>query len=260
MSVVPPEKKITKSQIRTVASDNEINPYYLMAFTEVEGSGIGFSDYTGKILIQFEPSYMKRFLNQEHKPINGSWINNGIGNQTVEYEAFESASKIDREAAMKSCSIGMMQVMAAHYDMLGFNTVEAMWNYANISELNQLNLGVLFIKNNASLYRAVKEKNSNLVAYYYNGSGYKELARKYNQIPYDKRIDKAYSKLLTEANIHKTTTTVNIRTGAGTSFDLAAPPLRVNTIVDILDRHDGWARVEVVSTGISGWVSSDYIA
>lgn len=259
MSLVPSNKKITDSQITLLANNNGIDPFYLRAFCEVEGSGIGFSDFTGRMLIQFEPTWMKRFLEKAHEPVTGTWLNNGVGNQAVEYEAFEEAYQLDKEAAMKSCSIGMMQVMGSHFADLGFQTVQEMWNYADQCEFNQLDLGVRFIKSNPILYRAVKEKKSSTVAYYYNGAGYLELAKKLGELPYDKRLDNAYNKFSSAAAIHKTTTTVNIRRGAGKVFDLAGDPLRINTVVTILGEHNGWTHVAVVSTGITGWVSSQYI-
>jgi len=252
-------KKITDSQIVDLAVKNYIDPNYLKGFDEVEGSGIGFSDYTGRMLIQFEPSWMKRFLLQDKEPVTGTWLNNGIGNQTVEYKAFEAACQSDKEAAMKSCSIGMMQVMGFHFKDLGFSSVQNMWSYADQSEINQLNLGVEFIKSNPVLYKAVKEKNSSVVAYYYNGAGYLALAKKLHELPYDKRLDNAYNKFSSASTIHKTTTTVNIRRGAGVSFDLAGDPLRVNTVVSILGYHNDWTHVAVVATGITGWVYSKYI-
>ena len=259
MSVVPSNKKITDSQIILKANINCIDPFYLKAFCEVEGSGIGFSDYTGRMLIQFEPSWMERFLKKADEPISGTWLNNGIGNQTVEYVAFENACKTDKEAAMKSCSIGMMQVMGFHFGGFGFKSVQEMWDYANESESNQLDLGIRFIKNNPILYKAVKEKDSAKVAYYYNGAGYKELSKRLHELPYDQRLDNAYKKFSSASAIHKTTTTVNIRRGAGVVFDLAGDPLRINTIVMILGEHNGWTHVAVVSTGITGWISSKYI-
>lgn len=252
-------KKINDAQIVSLAVANGIDPNYLRAFTEVEGSGIGFSDVTGKMLIQFEPSYMKRFLASEGIPDAGSWLNNGIGNQPVEYAAFQSASAQSEEAAMKSCSIGMMQVMAANYQMVGFPTVQAMWSYADLSEKNQVEIGVRFIMANKVLYNAVKNKVSSVVAYYYNGSGYLELAKKYNTIPYDQRLDNAYAKFVTAAELHKTSTTVNIRTGPGVSFPPAAEPLRVNTMLTILASKDGWTWVKVVSTNLTGYISSQYV-
>jgi len=257
MSVVPAYKKITDVQIVDIANTNAIDPNYLKALSEVEGSGIGFSDYTGRMLVQFEPEWMKKFLGKGAGK-TGLWINNGVGDQTVEWKAFENACLSGKEAAMKSTSIGMMQVMGFHYKRLGFDSVEEMWNYADESEAHQLNLGILFIKTNPVLYKAVKEKDSATVAYYYNGAGYIAFAKKHKVLPYDKRIDNAYKKLAS-VPVLRTTTTVNIRRGSGVVFDLADKPLRVNTAVTLMDTHNDWSRVAVVSTGVTGWVASRYL-
>jgi hypothetical protein len=252
-------KKITEAQIIDLAIKNQIEVAVLKTFSEVEGSGIGFSDYTGRMLIQFEPSWMRKFLGKG-EGIKGTWFNNGVGNQTIEYAAFEDACKTNREAALKSCSIGMMQVMGFHYKTLGFKSVQAMWDFANESEVNQLELGIRFIKTNPELYKAIKTKNWHLIAYYYNGARYKELAARLKTTPYDVRFANAYRKFSSSTKIHQTTTTVNIRRGAGVVFDKAADPLRKNTVLTILGEHNGWTHVAVVATGITGWISSQYIS
>lgn len=256
MSVVPDYKKISDGRINFLSIKYAIDVPVIKAFSEVEGSGIGFSDYTGRMLIQFEPSYMAGFVGRDKDSV---WFNNKIGNQTIEWKAFESASTVNKEAAMKSCSIGMMQVMGAHYAMLGFKKVQNMWDFADKSESNQLELGLMFVKANPTLYKAIQEKNWHLVAYYYNGAKYKELAAKYHTTPYDIRFANAYRKFSSQTAIHKTTTTVNIRRGAGLVFDKADEPLRVNTVVSILGTHNEWTHVAVVATGVTGWVCSKYI-
>ncbi len=45
---------------------------------------------------------------------------------------------------------------------------------------------------------------------------------------------------------------LNIRAGAGVSFEKIAPPLKMGTEVAILDENNGWYKVE---TKITGWVS-----
>jgi len=50
---------------------------------------------------------------------------------------------------MKSTSIGLMQIMGFHFSELGFKTVGEMWDYAKISEKNQIELALKFIKNNS---------------------------------------------------------------------------------------------------------------
>jgi hypothetical protein len=174
--------KLTTDQIIALAQKHDYDPAMLKAIIAVESGGIGFSKITGRIIIQFEPLWFKRECSEwRQHSANHTWFNNGVGNQDIEWRAFDDAFKIDPDAAMKSTSIGMMQVMGFHYDSLGFKTVGEMWDYAKESEANQVDLAIRFIKSNPKLDQAVKDKNCALIAYYYNGSEYE----KYN---YDKRL------------------------------------------------------------------------
>lgn len=174
-------KKLTDANIADLACKNGYEYAALKAIIDVESGGVGFSESTGKIIIQFEPHWFQRYT--------GKRIANGVENQANEWKAFNEAFKIDPDAAMMSTSIGMMQVMGFHYKMLGFKTVGAMWDYAKVSEANQLDLAIRFIKSNPKLDKAVKEKDFPTVAYYYNG----ELYKKYK---YDTRLLASYKTAL----------------------------------------------------------------
>lgn len=178
-------QKLTDIQVRDLAANHGYPYAMLKAIIAVESGGIGFSRITGKIIIQFEPSWFKREYADWKKFSEGrTWINNGVGNQEIEWKAFDDAFSIDANAAMESTSIGMMQVMGFHWKELGFESVGAMWDYAKECEANQIDIAIRFIKSNAKLDQAVKNKDCVTTAYYYNGAGYK----KYN---YDARLIKA---------------------------------------------------------------------
>lgn len=152
------------------------------AVDTVESNGNGFSLKTGRIIIQFEPSWFKRNKNDWLKDTkNTLWQSNRVSDQTEEWKAFNSAFASDPNAAMKSTSIGRMQVMGFHYKLLGFNTVGAMWDFAKQSEKNQLELGLRFISKNPKLDKAIKTGDAKTFAYYYNGENYR-------QFKYDTRL------------------------------------------------------------------------
>lgn len=175
-------KTLIKEQIESLAKANGYEYKALNAVIKVESGGIGFAKDTGKIIIQFEPSWFKR--KSPYTP-SGKWSLNGVERQSQEWIAFNDAFKLNPNAAMESTSIGLMQVMGFHYKSLGFKTVGEMWDYAKISEANQLDLAIKFIKLNPKLDKALKEKDWATFAYYYNGSQYK----KFN---YDTRLAAAY--------------------------------------------------------------------
>lgn len=181
-------KRITDIQIRQLAQNNGWEYAALKAIIAVESGGAGFDPVTGKIIIQFEPNWFKREYDDWKKhSIGYTWFYNGVSNQKEEWKAFNSAFILDPDAAMQATSIGIMQVMGFHYRDIGFKTVGDMWDYAKESEANQIDLAIRFINNNPALVAAVKNTNWRMVAYYYNGSGYKKYS-------YDTKLENAYKK------------------------------------------------------------------
>jgi len=183
--------KLSEKDIFELGQANGIEYAALKAFISAESGGLGFDKKTGKIIIQFEPVWFRR---KEPFAPSGAWSINKVDVQSKEWIAFNNAFKISPNAAMESTSIGLMQVMGFHYKDLGFKTVGEMWDFAKISERNQLELGIRYIKSRPELFKALKEKNWHLVAYYYNGAKYKEMAIKWNREAYNITMEKAYNK------------------------------------------------------------------
>jgi hypothetical protein len=173
--------KLTNVELADLARENGYTFERLRAVVKVESGQLGFDSVTGKIIIQFEPSWFKR--KSPYTP-SGLWSLNGVERQANEWKAFNDAFKSNPNAAMESTSIGMMQVMGFHYKLLGFKTVGAMWDYAKISERNQVELAIRFIKSNPKMDKALKNGDSATFAYYYNGSQYKKYK-------YDTRLKEA---------------------------------------------------------------------
>lgn len=184
-------EKITNDQIKKIAMESGIEYAALKAFIQVETGGIGFATDTGKLIIQFEPAWFKK--KAPYAP-SGTWSVNTVDKQSKEWLAFNSAFKINPNAAMESTSIGLGQIMGFHYKTLGFKTVGEMWDDAKKGEYNQVMQMVKFIKSIPALYKALKDKNWHVVAVKYNGAGYKELAKKYGREPYNISLGKAYIK------------------------------------------------------------------
>jgi len=191
---------ITDEELVQLAKEFDIDLKILKAIIKVESGGFGFAE-DGKIIIQFEPSWFKRKAAKEYAdylklktykskvPIMNYWdtaLNKAVSNQRNEWFAFNAAFKINSDAAMQSTSIGMMQIMGFHYAELGFKTVGEMWDFAKLSEKNQIELALRFIRDNASLYKAVKSHDFKEIAFSYNGKNYP----KFN---YDKRLENAFN-------------------------------------------------------------------
>lgn len=178
--------KITKKEIEQIAEEFGLSYSKVAAIKEVESGGIGFDSASGKIIIQFEPAWFKR--KSPYTP-SGKWSLNKVEKQSQEWIAFNDAFYENAKAAMESTSIGMMQVMGFHWKLLGFKSVGEMWEYAKVSEANQLRLGLKFIKSNSKLFYALVEGDWKTVAYYYNGSDYQRNK-------YDVKLEAANKKYM----------------------------------------------------------------
>jgi len=183
--------KYSVSQVRELAKVNRLPFEVLMAIIEVETPGSGFDPKTGKILIQFEPSWFRK-----HEPFapTGAWSVNKVDVQSKEWIAFNDAFKIDPESAMKSTSIGLPQIMGLHFERLGYKSVGEMYDDFKKGEYQQLLALVRFVLSDAKLARAVREKDYHVIAYIYNGEKYREMAKKWSREPYDISLRKATEK------------------------------------------------------------------
>jgi len=182
--------KIQLLAIKSEACRIGVEPEALASFVEVESGGKGFNT-DGKLIIQFEPAWFKR--KAPYAP-SGLWSLNKVDVQSKEWQAFNDAYRLDANAAMESTSIGLGQVMGFHYKRLGYKTVGAMWDDAKKGEDRQIFQMAEFIRTDNRLISALKNKNWHLVATYYNGSGYMNIAKKYGREPYNISMEKAYKK------------------------------------------------------------------
>ena len=179
---------LTTQQIQDIAAANGFEYAALKAVIMCEGSGHGYDQATGKILIRFEPAWYRRLDGAVSG--DGVWDAVNNGSQTNEWTMFNDAFKKDADAAMQGTSWGMMQVMGFHYKDLDFASVGEMVDYAKASEANQVDLGVRFIKKSTRLNDALVNLDWKTFAYYYNGP-------KYAENKYDEHLATHYAAALT---------------------------------------------------------------
>lgn len=182
-------------RIKEVAREFGFEWRVIASFIEVETGGRGFDPATKKIIIQFEPAWFRK-----HEPYapSGNWSVNKVDVQSKEWIAFNNAFAINKESAMKSTSIGLGQIMGFHYARLGYKSVGEMWDDAKKSIDRQLWQICQFLKTDRKLLIAIQQKDWHTVASIYNGSGYKELAKKYGRVAYDISMERSYNKWLLE--------------------------------------------------------------
>lgn len=181
--------KDIKTAIEKTGTDIELA--MLQSFISVESGGRGFDQSTGKILIQFEPRWFKK--KAPYAP-SGNWSVNKVDVQSKEWLAFNEAFRINPEAAMKSTSIGLPQIMGFHWKRLGYDSVGAMWDDFKESTQNQIAALIVFIETDRRLKQAMLDKDWHKVAMFYNGAGYAALAHKLGREPYNISLQKAYEK------------------------------------------------------------------
>jgi hypothetical protein len=176
-----------KEKILKIAEKHRLDPKALTAFIMAETGGKGFVN--GKIVIQFEPAYFKK---REPFAPSGAWSINKVDVQVKEWQAFNNAFAIDANSAMESTSIGLGQIMGAHWQRLGYSSVGAMWDFAKASVDNQIEQIALFIKTDKRLLAALQKQDWHMVASIYNGAAYKTMAVKWGREPYNETMKRFY--------------------------------------------------------------------
>lgn len=179
--------------IKTIAALFNLDWVAIAAFIAVETGALGFSELTGKIIIQFEPKWFKRLV--PYAP-SGKWSLNGIEVQSKEWLAFNDAFAKNPNGAMEATSIGMGQIMGFHWETLGYKSVGEMWDDAKKGLDRQIWQICKFISMNIKLKACIQAHDWDGVASIYNGTGYKELAAKIPRESYDISFAKAYEYIL----------------------------------------------------------------
>lgn len=160
------------------------------AVLEVETSGGGF-DSQGRPKMLFEPHVFYRNIRPHFR--DGA-VKQGLAYQRWgtkpypkdSYPRLELALQLDFEAALKSCSWGLGQVMGEHHKMLGYENVRDMVQAFMDDEEAHLKGMVDFIIAN-NIDDDLREHRWEVFARVYNGPGYRKNK-------YHIKLAKAYEK------------------------------------------------------------------
>lgn len=182
--------KITDADFERAAARLDCEAAAIRAVATVESGGrSGFlPDKRPKIL--FESRWFHKLtggeFDESHPDISTpTWIRNYKGG-AAEYGRLEQGIKLDREAALKSASWGMFQILGVNHQVAGFETVEDYVKAQLPSEGAHLDAFVGFVLGN-HLDDELRDKRWADFARAYNGPGYK-------QNRYDERMAEAYAK------------------------------------------------------------------
>lgn len=166
----------------------------LWAVLSVETSGFGYlPDRRPKILFErhvFQARTQGRFA-ASHPDLSsrssGGWLGGA-----AEYQRLKRAMLLDRRAALESASWGLGQIMGYHAAGLGYTGVEAMIEtFVSAGEDAQLDACARFIRAKAPLWSALRGRQWDRVAFYYNGAGYARRA-------YDRKLSQSYERFRTQ--------------------------------------------------------------
>lgn len=173
--------KHTADEIEKAAREFGLEPKALLAIAELESAGQVFAKVDGRSepLIRFEGHYFDRRLSGEKQeaaraaglasPIAGAVAN--PRSQAARWQLVAQAAEIDRQAAYESTSWGLGQVMGAHWQWLGFDTVDGLVEEARSGAAGQARLMARYI-DRSGLTTALNAHDWETVGHGYNGPGF----------------------------------------------------------------------------------------
>jgi hypothetical protein len=185
------------NQYKKLANDLQIPLAMIFAVDEIESNGNGFTE-NGKPVVLFERHhFLKHIKNPTDKALcqklYPSICNRKSGGYTLnEWERLQKACEIDEEAAYKSASWGLFQILGSNYKTCGFDTVYDFVNAMKESESQQIEAFKNFIVNNNLVqylqtlnFRAFARRYNGI--YYYRGKYHTKLRKAYNK--YERMVE-----------------------------------------------------------------------
>ena len=179
------------STIETKAAELGVDPDLLGGVILAESKGTGFENE--KLVIRFENHVFidktKAYADYSHffsynaverwkehkfrKSDNDEWQDAHKGGQAGEYEVFDFAKTLNEEAAYKSISMGLGQIMGGNYETCRFGSAMEMFEDFSIGHENQLEGMFKFIRYNrgGDTLTALRNGDKDTFVKHYNGSG-----------------------------------------------------------------------------------------
>jgi len=177
-----------------------VEPAALLAVAEIESAGHVYAKVVGRDepLIRWEGHY---FYDRLKGTKRAQAVRSGLASpkagkvknpasQSARWQIVARASKIDRNAALESISIGLGQVMGAHWSRLGFSSPSEMVDHARKGAAEQINLMVRYVEE-FGLVDELQRLDFEAFTRGYNGKG--GVAKGYHarmKAAYDRRTGK----------------------------------------------------------------------
>ncbi|CAH5137300.1 hypothetical protein AI2839V1_1034 [Enterobacter cloacae] len=169
----------------------------IKAFSIVKSGGRSGFNALNLPIIAYEGhifrKYTKRKYDQTHpflsykyvKKAGPEWQKNNI-DQLSAWNTLAKAYALDAEAAIKSCSWGMFQIMGFNYESCGYKDLGTFLKDMKSNAGKQLNAFLHLCNKNSSLLSAMVNKDFYNMAFNYNGSDFGD---------YDVKIRRTYESL-----------------------------------------------------------------
>ncbi|MDN5567042.1 MAG: N-acetylmuramidase family protein [Psychrobacter sp.] len=178
--VTPVSKKLVKQDIINTAKSLVVEAATLKAVIDVEARSSGF-DNEGRPAILFERHKMWKYLGEANYITKRDQLNAlfpdiyselpGAYNVCSQYEKLAVAEVLHWDAAHKSCSFGLGQVMGFNFSSLGYPSLKAFVDAMYESEAKQFDAMARYIKVN-NLLDELQRHDWAGFAKGYNGRGY----------------------------------------------------------------------------------------
>uniref|UniRef100_A0AAU8GJ76 Endolysin n=1 Tax=Salmonella phage vB_STmST313_KE27 TaxID=3161178 RepID=A0AAU8GJ76_9CAUD len=189
------QEHLTEADLVDAARELGVELASMKAVNQVESRGTGFTK-TGKIKTLFERHIMYKKVTAKFGQARANALyqlyptlvnpNSGgyIGGD-AELERLQGAIALDEDCAYESASYGLFQIMGFNCQICGYSNAKEMFTDFLTGERAHLLAFVKFIKADANMWKALKNKNWAEFARRYNGPAYAK-----NQ--YDTKLAAAY--------------------------------------------------------------------
>lgn len=105
-----------------------------------------------------------------------AWIPGTYGASRTQHHRLQEAAKLDRDAALQSCSWGMFQMMGFNWELMGYTNLQDFISEMYSSNYAHLDSFIRYIRGRGGMQKALQDKNWDRIALLYNGAGYKKNA------------------------------------------------------------------------------------
>lgn len=185
--------RIDLRHLRNAAQTLEVELPALLALESIESSRSGF-DGAGRPKLRFEAHLFRRFtkgrFDASHPTLSAPYpgsLRLSSSDSDREWRRFETASGLNESAAIRAASWGRYQILGKHYELLGFDSPQGFRETMEQSELAQLDLLILFLRNQPDCLGGMQTRDWRRLALCYNG-------RDYERNGYHLKLERAYDR------------------------------------------------------------------